>query len=69
MSSDKKIHEPGISWCIGYPYTRRRDMHDNIAQHLNFFRYKTRKILQHNNGEVLDQIIICEAEEVILLAK
>lgn len=44
-------------------------MHNNTAQHLNFFRYMTCKTFQHNNGEVLYQIIICEAEEVILLAK
>lgn len=44
-------------------------MHNNTAQRLKFFRYMTRKTLQRNTGEVLDQIIICEAEEVILLAK
>lgn len=69
MSSDKKIHEPGTSWCIGYSHTRRRDVHNNTAQHLNLFRYKTRKTLKYNNGEGSDQIIICEAGEVILLAK
>lgn len=52
MSSDTKIHEPGTSWCLGYSRTRSRDMHNNAAQHLNFFRYKTCKTLQHNNGEV-----------------
>lgn len=52
MSSDKKIHEPGTSWCLGYSRTRRRDTHNNTARHLNFFRYKTCKTLKHNNGEV-----------------
>lgn len=68
-SSDKKIHEPGTSWCLGYSHTRRRDTHNNTAQHLNFLRYKTCKTLKDNNGKVLDQIITHEAEEVILLGK
>lgn len=57
MSSNKKTHEPGTSWCLGCLHTRRRDIHNNTAQPLNFFRYKTHKTLKHNSGEVLDQII------------
>lgn len=69
MSSDKKIHEHGTSWCIGYIHTKRREMHDNTAQHLNCFRYKNCKTLKCHSGEVLDQKITCEAEGVMLPAK
>ena len=44
-------------------------MHNNTAQHLNCFRYENRKIITCNSGELLDQKTICEAEEVMLLAK
>lgn len=44
-------------------------MPNNTAQHLNCFRYENRKTLKRNSGEVLDQKIVCEAEEVMLLAK